>query len=115
MDQEQLTLMERILSVLGLSTLAAASRTILTEDRRTFIGFARGMVLAGFCGSLAGLLIQDYDFSMATQGGIVGISAFIADDLLLGIIAMSRKLRDDPTAFFDLILRRRSDPPEPKP
>lgn len=98
-----------ICSLAGISALAAASRSILTEDRRCFWCFVRGLVLAGFVGTMAGLLIQDYNFTVPTQGGIVGIAAFIADDLLMILLGCARKLRDKPTILIDYFLKRGGD------
>lgn len=106
MEEELARLARTWLALLGISALAAASRAILSEDKRSLAGFLRGLVLAGFAGTLAGLLIQDYGFSPATQGGIVGIAAFVADDLLLMLVNVARTFRQNPQAVIDLLLRR---------
>lgn len=97
---------DTLASLGGLSTLAAASRTILSEDRRSITGFLRGLVLAIFVGAVVGFGIQDYHFSPATQGMVVGISAFVADDILLIILSLSRTFRNKPEKILDWILRR---------
>lgn len=100
--------MKTLGGLIGLSALAAASRSILSEDRRSIAGFMRGLVLAGFVGTVVGLLTNDMKFSPPTQGGIVGIAAFVADDILLFVINASRLLRDDPRIMIDWVLRRDS-------
>ncbi|MCA9340741.1 MAG: hypothetical protein KDA17_07540 [Candidatus Saccharibacteria bacterium] len=107
MEEEFAKLFKSVLAMFGISALAAASRTILSEDRRTFGGFIRGLVLAGFVGIMAGLIIQDYAFSPATQGAIVGVAAFIADDILILVLGVAEKLRDNPGLIIDFIIRRR--------
>ena len=107
MDEWIIKWTNTLLSLIGISTLAAASRSILSEDRRSLSGFIRGFILAVFVGGIVGALIQDYDFSPATQGGIVGISAFVADDILLLIIAISGHLRKNPKMIVDFVLRRK--------
>ena len=94
-------------ALIGISALAAASRSIISEDRRSFKGFVRGLVLAVFVGGVVGALIQDVSFSPATQGGIVGVAAFVADDLLILLISVTTHLRNNPTAIVDFIFRRR--------
>lgn len=106
MEEEIMKILRTSAALIGISALAAASRSILSEDRRSFGGFMRGLVLAIFVGSLVGLLIQDFDFSPPTQGGIVGVAAFVADDLLMMIINISRKLRDDPMLIINYIFKR---------
>ena len=108
MEEEFAKLMRMLCALLGLSALAAASRAILSEDRRSLKGFFRGMILAVFAGSIVGLLIQDMGFSTPTQGGIVSLVAFIADDLLLMIINVTRMLRNNPRIIIDYIFRRNS-------
>lgn len=107
MDEWIAKWLNTVLGLVGISTLAAASRSILSDDRRSLVGFLRGLVLALFVGGVVGGLIQDYDFSPPTQGGIVGIVAFVADDILLFVISFTRKLRDDPSAVIDWIFRRK--------
>lgn len=97
---------DTVASLGGISTLAAASRTILSEDRRSITGFLRGLVLAIFVGVLTGFAMNDYDFGPGTQGAIVGVSAFVADDILMIILAVTKNLRKDPSKLIDFILRR---------
>lgn len=96
-----------LLGLLGISTLAAASRSILSEDRRSLRGFLRGFILAIFVGGVTGALVHDSGFSAPTQGGIVGISAFVADDILLLVINIAAHLRDNPKSAFEWITRIR--------
>lgn len=103
---EESAAFKAFLGLLGISTAAAASRTMMSEDKRTLGAFFRGLVLAIFAGGVVGALIQDYGFSPGTQGGIVGICAFVADDLLQLVINISRRLRDNPGILINYFLRR---------
>lgn len=91
---------DALTAVGGWGILAAASRSILSEDRRSIIGFLRGLVLAIFVGIIVGLVIQDYGFTAPTQSAVVGISSFIADDILLMILAVSSAVCKDPREAF---------------
>lgn len=96
-----------IFSALGLSGLAAISRTILSEDRRTLLGFGRGLVLAGFAGILALLIMQDFSYSETTQGAIVGVVAFCADDLLMLLVKIGKALsEEDPKEWIKWAKKR---------
>ena len=99
-------MIDTAISLGALSTLAATSRAILSSDRRSLTGFMRGLILAAFVGTLVGLGTADY-FTPTFQGFLVGIAAFIADDLLMMVLNVSTKLRKDPMLIFDYILRRR--------
>lgn len=103
---EETSLMNTLLSLFGIGTMATISRSILSEDRRTLAGFFRGLVLALFVGFIVGSLIQDYNFSPSTQGGIVGVCAFVADDLLLIVLSVTTKLRNNPRIIIDYITGR---------
>jgi hypothetical protein len=103
---EEFSLLKAFLGLLGISTAAAASRTMMSPDKRTIGAFVRGLVLALFAGGVIGALIQDSGFSPGVQGGIVGICAFVADDLLQLTINISTKLRENPSILIDYILRR---------
>lgn len=98
-----------IASLVGISTLAAASRALLSEDRRSIKGFFRATFLAIFVGGITGGLIQNYSFSPETQGAMVGLCAFVADDILLGIISLVTWLREDPSRIINLILNRKTE------
>lgn len=93
-----------IANVGGWSVLAAASRAILSEDRRSVTGFFRGLVMAVFVGTMVSQLVKDYGLTPATQGAVVGIASFIADDILLFILAIVAAIRRDPKeALLNLI------------
>ena len=80
----------------GWAVLAAASRSILSEDRRSFKGFLRGLVLAVFVGTMTSLAVKDYGLTPGVQGCIIGIASFIADDILMLILAIIAAIRKDP-------------------
>lgn len=93
-----------IASLVGISAVAAASRAILSEDRRSLRGFFRATFLAIFVGGITGGLIQDYHFAPETQGAIVGLCAFVADDLLLAVVNLAAWIREDPTRVVTMIM-----------
>ncbi len=61
--------------------------------------------LASLCGSmlaatLAGLAIYPMDIPLTQKMLAVGLVSFVADDVLLAIMAISSQLRQDPIGFF---------------
>lgn len=93
--------------LVGISGLASLSRSILSEDRRSFRGFARGLILAIFVGETAQAIMQALDYPLPMQSGVIAIAAFVADDILLGIISAAATLRNNPQQIIDWILRRK--------
>lgn len=106
MSLELSPFIKTLLSLIGISTIAAASRTIMSEDRRTIRAFLRGLLLATFVGGIVGALIHDYTFSDETKGGIVGVCAFVADDILQLLINLSLHLRNHPRDIVKFFLRK---------
>lgn len=97
--------LDTIGSLGGISTLAAISRTILSEDRRSFIGFVRGIVLALFVALMTGMLIQDYKFSASMSDAIVGIAAFVADDILMLVLKLAKMITTNPGKALDWLIQ----------
>lgn len=89
--------------------MAAISRAILSPDRRSFKGFLRAVFLAVFVGSVTSGILQSYNLNPETQGAVVGLCAFVADDILLGIISLAGWIRQDPSRIINLVLNRKID------
>lgn len=98
-----------IASLIGISTVAAAARSILSEDRRSLKGFLRATLLAIFVGGLTAGLIQNYNLAAPMQGSIVGLCAFVADDILVAVISLAHWFRENPSRILDVILNRKID------
>jgi threonine/homoserine/homoserine lactone efflux protein len=91
-------------STAGLSILAAASRSILSEDRRSLIGFLRGLVLAMFVSVMVGFILKDYKLSQEMEYAVIGLCSFIADDILMVIVSTSAAIRKNPKEAFMSLL-----------
>lgn len=89
--------------------MAAVSRAMLSSERRSLPGFFRATFLALFVGGITGGLIHGYSLAPETQGAIVGLCAFVADDILRALIALAGWFRDDPMRIVNVILNRRVD------
>lgn len=84
-----------------------AVRIIVSREHATPTGFIRGGVLACFVAVLVGGLLDDYGYEGNLKFALIGIAAFVADDILVGILRLSALLRDNPREVLDIILRRR--------
>ena len=96
------------LPLLGISTIATISRTILSPDRRTLSAFLRGLFLAIFVGMMVAMGTSEIALSDSTRGAIVGVCAFVTDDILLGVIKLGELIRKDPIALFRKIFLRKN-------
>ena len=57
---------------------------------------ARGVSMAAFAGWLASEALGHFGFGEGLRGAITGVAAFAADDILLGILALTSRMRTDP-------------------
>ena len=92
-----------LISLLGISVLAAAARAILTEETRTFPAVLRGTILAAFVGLIIGSWLQDYSLSPSKQFAIVGSCGFAADYILLAVLRTCRSIAENPRIVVDVI------------
>lgn len=96
-------LLNTALSLGSISIMAAASRTILSEDRRTLVGFMRGLVLAIFVAVIVGWGLESSVISQGWKNIAIAVSAFSADDILLIVLSILAKLREDPSAIIEIL------------
>lgn len=101
---------ESYLSFLGIAALAAACRSFLSEDRRSFKGWMRGIVLAVFAAYLTGSALEPYGLDPGTYKVLVGVSGFVADDILTAILKATKAMLNNPreaiSTVVDAILKR---------
>lgn len=83
---------------------AGVSRTAISPEKRTFGSYLRGLVLAIFVGYTVFQFINDYDFTQGQTVVIVAVTAFSADDILLGLLALSEKITTRPREVLNAVL-----------
>lgn len=99
---------EKIDSVLGfvvLAVMAGTSRTIMTESQRTFGAYMRTIVLAGFVGWCASLLLEDTNLNEGIKACIVGAVAFVASDILNALLLVVQQLAKDPLGTWERVMK----------
>lgn len=88
-----------IIPPLVLALLAAGVRFVLTP-RKTVGTFLRGLFVAGTAGYIANLAMIDLEVSEGIRAALVGMVAFVADDILTGILTEGQKFRKDPIGWM---------------
>lgn len=74
--------------------------------------------LAGavFVGVVAGLFMEDSTLSNWQRWGVIALCAFVADDLIVGLLSIAGHLRSDPLGFaarvFNAARGRHTEPPK---
>ena len=89
-----------------LGLVGGAIRIVVSKEHATPVGFMRGGLLACFVAVLTGSVLDSYNIDGNLKFAAIGVAAFIADDVLVGILRISATIRDNPREVIDLILRR---------
>lgn len=75
-------------------------RSIVNEKYGSFIGFLRCVLASGMVAVLVGWGLEGTTFSLTTRSMLVGVTALIADDVLVTLVSISRIAARDPIEFF---------------
>lgn len=93
---------------LFLALIAVSVRMLFSVDRVTFLGLCRGILVGIFVGSLANMyLVGIPTISDESRGALVGVAAILAEDLIIFLLRLGRRLRDDPDAILRFLFRIR--------
>lgn len=107
--QEYLTELEKAFrtsaAAFAISILAGVSRTILSEEKRTFFGYCRGLILAIFVACVASNFLSGYGISEGVKTCFIAVAAFSADDILISVIKLTKMIRNEPARIFDIALK----------
>ena len=98
---------KKLLLPVSIALTAGVARTILDGERRTFGEFFRGLFLAGFVGALVALALSNTSFSETYKGFIIGVASFAGEDLLLGVLKVSRAFTENPHRYLRRYLNRK--------
>jgi hypothetical protein len=91
---------------IAIALVAVAVRLLFSANRLTLLGIARGVTVGLFVGSMVNLYLGDVPgMSDGTRGAIVGVSAVLAEDLIMALLAFGKRIREQPETLLDLIFR----------
>lgn len=92
-----------VITIVGLSGLAGIlvgiARGIIKERHGGWPSFIRGVVASIITAILVALAIHDTEMSVTRQAAIIGVCAYVADDLLIGLLSLARLFATDPLGF----------------
>jgi hypothetical protein len=92
----------------AIAFMAVAVRIVMSADRWTLIGVARGLMVGTLVGWIAILWVWELNtMSLGMRGCIVGASACLAEDVVMGLLTIGKKLRDDPAAVIEMVTKWR--------
>lgn len=87
--------------VLSIALTAGVARSIASGERRSFGQFFQGLFLAGFVGALTAMALSQSSYSEPVKGFIIGLAAFAGEDVLLGLLRLSRSAAKHPERYLD--------------
>lgn len=91
---------------LTIALMAGVARSIAAGERRSFAAFLQGLFIAGFVGAMTALALAQTDFSEAFKGFVIGIASFAGEDVLLGLLKVSRTFAKQPVeALIKIFLK----------
>ncbi len=98
---------EELKEALGIATVAGLfgmfiglARGIIQEKHGGWANFCRGAIASITVAVIAGLGLEGSDLSISKQAAVIGVCAYVADDVLLGLIAVARLFSTDPLGFL---------------
>lgn len=107
-DEKQFV--DAVTSMGGISILAAISRSLISEDRRTIGSFVRDVTCAGFVALMVGGIVADYHFNIDgvndqnIRNLIIGVFSFCGADILVLLIKITKMAIAHPGALLDWLI-----------
>lgn len=93
--------------VLSIAFTAGIARSISSGERRSFGQFLQGLFIAGFVGALTSLALSSMPYSEPFKGFLIGLAAFAGEDVLLGVLNLTRTIAKHPEKYLSKYLGRR--------
>jgi hypothetical protein len=91
---------KKVWLVLSIAFTAGIARSISSGERRSFGQFVQGLFIAGFVGALAALALSTMPYSEPFKGFLIGLAAFAGEDVLLGVLNLSRTIAKNPERYL---------------
>lgn len=88
-----------------ISVVAAVVRHIILERHGGWKPLLRGMVASALVAVIVGWGLFAVSLPFPVQMAIVGMCAYLGDDILLGILVIGNMIRNDPTSFITKIVQ----------
>jgi len=82
---------KKIWLAVSIATTAGLARSLMLQERRSFWGFVQGLFLAGFVGAMTALALGQTQLSEPFKGFIIGLASFAGEDLLMGLLKLSKQ------------------------
>lgn len=71
------------------------------DPNKSFAEWCKHALISGFSGSLAIMLVEHYQLSTPMKGFVIGVTSFLADDLLKALMKIGGEFKDNPSKFIN--------------
>jgi hypothetical protein len=100
-DDEELGKLLLVAWISGVAgALLGVLKVIIHENRGTIMRFFRGACAAVVVAVLSAFALNDTGMSWSRQAAIIGILAYVADDVLSGLVILGKLFGNNPLAFL---------------
>lgn len=89
------------LALVALAVLGATARFIAVPPRASLVAYLRGCFLAIFAVWTANYFANAAGASEQLKLGLLGVSAFLADDIVFGLVTVGQRIRTDPKGLIE--------------
>ncbi len=102
--------LRKVWFALSIAMLAGIARSVTDKEKRKVWPFVQGLFLAGFVGAMTAFALEQTNFSEPFKGFIIGLASFAGEDLLMGVLKLSKQFGLQPLEsvrrWIALLLRR---------
>lgn len=102
--------LRKVWFALSIALIAGIARAVTDKEKRKLWPFVQGLFLAGFVGAMTAFALEQTAFSEPFKGFIIGLASFAGEDLLMGLLKLSKQFGVHPLEtvkkWFHLLLRR---------
>jgi NADH:ubiquinone oxidoreductase subunit 4 (subunit M) len=100
-EEEQFKRLLEIAAVSGMGGLILGIAKVIIHDQHgSVFRFFRGAVSSVVVAVIVAFALADSGMSWPRQGAIIGILAYVADDMLVGLLILGKLFANNPVSFI---------------
>jgi len=88
------------LALVALAVMGATARILMVPPRASLGAYMRGIILAVCTVLVVNQLSMAAGLAEGFRLGLLGVAAFLADDILYGLITLGARIRTDPKGLI---------------
>lgn len=89
------------LALVALAVMGVTARFLMVPPRANLVAYLRGVILAVCTVWVVNKLALGAELDESFRLALLGVAAFMADDILYGLINLGNRLRNDPKGLVE--------------